>query len=143
MACKPALKKVPESKEMVFASIFSELKKILATYSEKFHVAHDTPQNFYLETKVPVYKGKPMMFGAVRAGRAYISYHLFPVYMNPSLLAKISPELKGRMQGKSCFNFSKPDAALFAELTSLTALCVPAFKEAGEKLQKLASMRKK
>jgi hypothetical protein len=33
---------------------------------------------------------------------------------------EISPELKKRMQGKSCFNFSEPDERLFKELARLT-----------------------
>ena len=43
-----------------------------------------------------------------------------PVYVEPSLLDGISPGLRRRMQGKSCFNFAKVDEALFAELEDLT-----------------------
>jgi hypothetical protein len=43
-----------------------------------------------------------------------------PVYMYPELLQDISPELKKRMQGKSCFNFKKVEPGLFQELTELT-----------------------
>jgi hypothetical protein len=145
MACKPALKKAPESKETDFAAAFAALRRMLVPYADRFHVAHDTPEHFYLETKTPVYKGKPLMFAAVRMGRAYVSYHLFPIYMKPALAAKISPELKLRMQGKSCFNFAKLEPSLIEELASLTASSVPAFKEAGEMLQnsKSASTRKK
>jgi hypothetical protein len=32
----------------------------------------------------------------------------------------MSPELKKRMQGKSCFNFTTPDEKLFKELAKLT-----------------------
>ena len=35
-----------------------------------------------------------------------------PVYMFPDLLDGISPELRRRMQGKSCFNFKKAESAL-------------------------------
>jgi len=44
-----------------------------------------------------------------------------PVYMHPELLKRVSPELKKRMQGKSCFNFSSVEPALFKELTALIA----------------------
>lgn len=37
------------------------------------------------------------------------------------MTASVSPALKKRMQGKSCFNLTAPDAALFAELKHLTA----------------------
>jgi hypothetical protein len=40
--------------------------------------------------------------------------------MYPDLLKGISPALKKHMQGKSCFNFKKVEARLFAELAQLT-----------------------
>ena len=43
-----------------------------------------------------------------------------PVYGDPRLLADMSPELRKRMQGKSCFNFTRVDEGLFTELTDLT-----------------------
>jgi hypothetical protein len=61
------------------------------------------------------------MFAGVRRGKRYVSYYLMPVYVEPSLLDGISPELKRRMQGKSCFNFTQVDDALFDELDGLTA----------------------
>jgi hypothetical protein len=44
-----------------------------------------------------------------------------PVYMFPDLLDSVSPQLKKRMQGKSCFNFKGADETLLAELAELTA----------------------
>jgi len=64
--------------------------------------------------------GERMWFGSVRAGKAYVSYHLMPVYTHAALAAKISPALRKRMQGKSCFNFKVADEALFTELEALT-----------------------
>ena len=43
-----------------------------------------------------------------------------PVYGDPRLLADLSPELRKRMQGKSCFNFTRVDEGLLTELTDLT-----------------------
>jgi hypothetical protein len=43
-----------------------------------------------------------------------------PIYANPKLLKDISPELKRRMQGKSCFNFTTIDKKLLKELSYLT-----------------------
>jgi hypothetical protein len=62
-----------------------------------------------------------MYFGMVRLGKAYVSFHLLPLYMNQSLSGTISPALKKRMQGKACFNFkTAPNAALLTELERLT-----------------------
>jgi hypothetical protein len=43
-----------------------------------------------------------------------------PVSVESALLASISPELKARMQGKSCFNLRDSDQVLFTELAELT-----------------------
>jgi hypothetical protein len=44
-----------------------------------------------------------------------------PLYWEPSLANGISANLKKRMQGKTCFNFTAPDPALFRELGKLTS----------------------
>ena len=50
---------------------------------------------------------------------AYISFYLMPIYSNPELLGKMSDDLRRRMQGKSCFNFTQLEPELFAELEQL------------------------
>ena len=60
------------------------------------------------------------MFAGVHKGKRYVSYHLLSVYLEPGQLEAISPELRRRMQGKSCFNFTRVDDALFDELDGLT-----------------------
>lgn len=62
-----------------------------------------------------------LMFGSVNVGKRYVSYHLMGVAMAPELLEGMSPELRARMQGKTCFNFTKIDQALFDELSTITA----------------------
>lgn len=74
---------------------------------------------------------KPMYFGSVKINRSYVSFHLMPVYVFPELIDKISPDLKRRMQGKSCFNFKIVDDVLFAELTKLTEDGYLKYKQAG------------
>ena len=74
-------------------------------------------------------KGREVWFGAVGERKNYVSYHLMPVYAFPDLLKKVSPELKARMQGKSCFNFKEVDDKLFAELARLTEEGYQRFKE--------------
>jgi hypothetical protein len=59
-------------------------------------------------------------FGAAQIKKNYVSYHLMPVYVNPKLLEEISPDLKKRMQGKSCFNFKEITKAQLSELSNLT-----------------------
>ncbi len=62
----------------------------------------------------------------------YVSFHLMPVYENPSLLEGISLELEARMQGKSCFNFKQVDEDLFSQLADLTEVGYLDFKQKGK-----------
>ncbi len=72
-----------------------------------------------------------MFFGSVRLGKAYASFHLMPLYMNAALTESISPALKKRMQGKTCFNFkNEPEPRPIAELKALTEA---GFTQWGEK----------
>ena len=103
-----------------FAAAFFGLKRVFAPHVKHLKVNTDTRSRFYLETKSPTFKGKPLFFGAVISGKAYVSFHLMPLYWDESLRKKVSPELKKRMQGLSCFNFSGPDPASFRELAKLT-----------------------
>ena len=61
------------------------------------------------------------MFAGVRRGKRYVSYYLISVSSELGQLDGISPELRRRMQGKSCFNFTQVDEALFDEIDALTA----------------------
>lgn len=104
-----------------FQQIFEELRTILKPYEPHLTLKVDTGDNYYLVAPdSPKWKAE-VMFGAVRIKKSYVSYHLMPVYMYPDLLDAISVELKRRMQGKSCFNFSKEDVPLWRELAALTS----------------------
>jgi hypothetical protein len=59
-------------------------------------------------------------FGGVKLGKSYVSFYLIGVYAEPRLITGMSAALRKRMQGKSCFNFTKVDEDLFAELAGLT-----------------------
>ena len=104
-----------------FAAVFSRVREVMKSYDSLYNTTTDTPKRYYLETKDGRYRGKPVMFACVMLGKAYVSYHLFPLYVCPELKKTISKELKKRMQGKCCFNFKEADEALFKELADLTA----------------------
>jgi hypothetical protein len=104
-----------------FAHVFFALKRVFAPHVKYLHVSTDTRDRYYLETRSASYKGKPLFFGAVVTSKSYVSFHFMPLYWDPSLAKKMSPQLRKRMQGKSCFNFTATDPALFRELAKLTA----------------------
>jgi hypothetical protein len=75
----------------------------------------------------PTHK-KPFPIAWVSVGKAYVSFHHMGVYARPDLLKGASKKLKARMQGKSCFNFTSVDQALFAELEALSVRAFEAFR---------------
>lgn len=103
-----------------FNLTFNKLKEIFAPYESKLNITANTADNYGLETDHVMKNKQRLYFGGVRRGKAYVSFYLMPVYTCPEISEKISPELKKRMQGKSCFNFTKPDEKLFNELKKLT-----------------------
>ncbi len=115
-----------------FAGAFAGLRKILAAYEAAGVVVHDKPDHYYLNsTKRHPTNKQPLMLGAVRRQKNYVSFYFMPIYCNPPLEASLSPALKKRMQGKACFNFTAPDQALFAELAQVTERGIAGFKKSG------------
>ena len=103
-----------------FETVFLRLKAILEPYAARLVVAGDSRTGYSLETSHIMKNKHRLYFAGVRMGKAYVSFYLMPVYCCPELQAAISPELKKRMQGKSCFNFKEVDEKLFNELGKLT-----------------------
>lgn len=118
-----------------FPAIFAALKPVLAKYAKRLSVKTDTPAEYTLLTKSASpfhqHKGPPLYFGSVRLGKAYVSFHLMPLYMCPVLTKSIPPALKKRMRGKTCLNFkTDPEPGLIAALKRLTEA---GFNQWGEK----------
>lgn len=111
--------------------VFQRLKKSISKHKRKLDVHTDESTSYYLNCPEPDSNGKPVFFGAVQSRKSYVSYHLMPVYMYPDLLDGISPELKKRMQGKSCFNFKNIDETVFKELDALTQSALKRFESEG------------
>jgi hypothetical protein len=114
-------------------AVHGRLKAILARYRSDLSVTRDGPGGMALE--LPGLEGKPWGYVAgTRLGKRYVSFYLMPVYGSSGLAATISPGLRKRMQGKSCFNFTTVDEGLFAELADLAARGIPGFRAEAEKV---------
>jgi hypothetical protein len=115
-----------------FATVYEKLKAIMERHEDGVFKGgpYGNRPNSYNLVGPPseLTHGKPAWFGGVVLGKAYVSYHLIPVYVWPDLLKNVSPELKKHMQGKSCFNFKSPDEKLFKEIADLTARSFQKFK---------------
>jgi len=114
-----------------FTAVFAALHRILAPYAAKLDTKKDDDTELYIDTRHIQKNRKPLFFGAVQVRRSYVSFHLMPVYVKPELLASVSPELRSRMQGKSCFNFSAVEPTLIEELAALTKAGYASYREQG------------
>jgi hypothetical protein len=103
-----------------FQRLFERFKGMLAPYAARMHVSADDPRMFGVDMAPEGERDPTTWFAGTRLGKRYVSYYLMPVYVRPALLDGISPELRRRMQGKSCFNLTKVDETLLSELESLT-----------------------
>lgn len=103
-----------------FEEVYSALQAIMKSFADDLVIKAESKNGIMLVGPNPDIKGRELWFGGVEIKKNYVSYHLMPVYMNPGLLDDLSPELRKRMQGKSCFNFNKVDEKLFSDLRELT-----------------------
>lgn len=116
--------------------VFDELRRRLSVHEQHFTVSTNvTDANRPASRKVDdpspgdtyILLGAPherypegLLFAGVKQQKRYVSYYLMPAYTEPELAASISADLRKRMQGKSCFNFTRIDDGLFDELADLT-----------------------
>ena len=112
-----------------FPAVFERLRNIMQTQSEGLTVKADTANTYSLDGPYSEKWKKELFFGSAQIKKNYVSFYLMPVYMYPELLSHVSPALKRRMQGKSCFNFKKVEPELFNELAALTRKSAKKFKE--------------
>jgi hypothetical protein len=105
--------------EAAFDAVVARLRENLEPLRPRVSVTKDGPDGVVME--IPGLEGKPWGYvAAIRRGKRYVWYYLMSVYASPELMASMSPELRRRMQGKACFNFTKVDEPLFDELARLT-----------------------
>jgi hypothetical protein len=114
-----------------FESVFRHLSSILQKHAGELSVKEDSATCFCLEGGRHPTQKMPMSIAWVQICKAYVGYHLMTVYGCPALLNVYSKELKARMQGKSCCNFTAVDEPLFEELERLTVEGFVVFKKAG------------
>ena len=61
-----------------FTAVFERLKNVMGKFAPELRAAADESRKYYGGTKCKSWKGGPMFFAAVMAGKAYVSEHLFP-----------------------------------------------------------------
>jgi hypothetical protein len=113
------------------APVYAALRALLAPYATRLDAKRDTATELWVDTRHVQKNGKPLFFAAVQVKKSYVSFHLMPVYLAPDLLDATSPDLRARMQGKSCFNFKSVEPKLFGELGALTKAGYASYEEQG------------
>lgn len=114
-----------------FQTTFKVLKTALKEHEKNLTIKANKNDTYYLYAGYSEKYKREIYFGGVEIKKNYVSFHLMPVYVNPKLLNDISPELKKRMQGKSCFNFNTIERDLLKELTALTNKGFEYYKKEG------------
>jgi hypothetical protein len=113
-----------------FQTVFAALREILKRHAGGLAVTEDSAKRFCLTGGSHPKHKTPMQIAWIKVGKAYVSFHHMGVYARPGLLKGVSKELRARMQGKSCFNFTSVDEGLFAELEGLTVRAFDVFRHA-------------
>ena len=112
-----------------FAATFAALRAILEPHAKRLTVTVDEPGHFELASPTMTDRiGRPLFCAAVQINKNYVSYHLMPVYANPALRNSLSPALRKRLQGKSCFNFTTVEPGQLKELAAVTKKGIAGFK---------------
>jgi hypothetical protein len=113
-----------------FAEVEARLRAILDPYRDRLETG--TIYNREILRR-PGGRGHDW-FAGVLPNKNYISFYMLPIYTWPQLLDGISPALRKRKQGASCFNFSAAEDDLFAELAALTERSFQAYVSGGASL---------
>ena len=112
------------------AETFATLREVLAAQSDELVVTVDRPGDFQVASPTMQDRiGRPLAVAGVRTRKHYVSYFLMPVYAAPRLVRSLSPVLKKRMHGLSCFNFTTIDSNQIKELSRVTKAGIEAFRD--------------
>ena len=120
---------MPPMAKTDFNLVFQRLRAILAKHSPPLAVTSDTPAYYSLDLDAPHVPAPRRYVGGVRILKNYVSFYWMPVYAMPALSQDVSPELRSRMQGKSCFNFTEVDEPLARELDAFTVRSLAAYRK--------------
>jgi hypothetical protein len=119
---------------------FETLSGVLRAHAAGLTIAADTPDRFSLEATpgpatLVAWGGRArrptLPVAWVERGRSHVGYHLMGLDGTPGLAANLSAALRARRQGKTCFNFRRPEEAPLAELADVTAASITGLRRAG------------
>lgn len=108
----------PQPPKADFAEVDRRLRQIFDPMRARLVATKDDADGLMLQ--IPGLEDQPWGYvGGTRIGKRYVSIYLMSVYAQPETVESMSPALRRRMQGKSCFNFTTVDEPLFEELAQI------------------------
>jgi hypothetical protein len=119
---------------------FLALRELLGRHSKRLIVAADGPDQFALEAPigpatVTAWRGQrrretiPVAWAQRR--KSHVNYHLMGLNNNAPLVASLSPPLKARLHGKTCFRFRPADIVPGDELAAVTLRSIESLQRHG------------
>src|SRR5688572_18906148 len=95
--------------EEPLSGTFITLRKMLQQHGRQLRIVADNPGDFQLASRTQVDRiGRPLFAASVQIRKRYVSLHVVGICA-PELLEAMSPGLRKRLSGKTCFNFTTID----------------------------------
>ena|SRR5262245_17336970 len=104
---------VIKGRQASLETVYEELHELLSEYAPPFVLKEDSIQgkrDLHLQAPEPVlvpgkYGGSPKMVGmaSIILQKGYVGFYFLPIYLEPALAKKLSPELRKLLKGKTCF----------------------------------------
>lgn len=96
-------------------SIFNQVVALLQPYANRLDIRINTPEHYELWTKhnFRSFSQNPkdkrgILFAGVLIMKRHIGLYLYPLHINPDLIAKIDAAIKPFWKGNSAFHFVSP-----------------------------------
>ena len=104
-------------------NLFLKLKELMKKYEPPFIPKTETNSGYDLwikkEVTVASRKYPEFFFGGVTLRPKYVSLYNMPMYMSKEITQGLSPALKKKLSGKSCFHFTEMNDDLLKEIEIL------------------------
>ena len=114
-------------------TIYNNIAHVLKAYKSPYALKNvsDKRMDLYIEKEMTLLGKayKEMFIASAIIQKGYVSFHFFPMYMNPKLGEKIPAELKKCLKGKTCFHIKKDDPQLIKQIDETLKLGTEFFKQ--------------
>jgi hypothetical protein len=102
-----------KTKQDSLESAYEQLHALLSEYAPPFVLKEGTvkgKRDIHLQVPKPVivpgaYGGSPKTVGmaSIILQKGYVGFYFLPIYLEPELAEKLSPELRKLLKGRTCF----------------------------------------